>query len=170
MALKNILDWLVTKTLTIVPKVSLTSTGMIDGSLEIYDGILYMYDATRTKWLSVNRQTLVFSKAGITADQYLNLAGGVIDSGSGYRIPANSTIVSMSVQSSTTDNYSVSIRKSGSVTDLATLSVPGTDGTSTVSTNTNLTINEDIQCYLNYTGSSAGVEDPVVMIQLAWRG
>ncbi len=169
MALKNILDWIVTTNLRITPKVVLPATDNEDGRLEMKGGILYVYDATRVKFVSVNKNTLIFSKPGLTNNQYLNLAGGVVNSGTGYKMPSNATIVSISVQSSTADTYSVNIRRLGTTTDLVTLSVPGVQGASSIVTNIDLNVNDDIQCYLDYTGVGVGVEDPVVMIEIAWR-
>lgn len=169
MALRNLLDWIQTTRLRIVPKTSLPSTGLEGGRIEVKNGVLYIYDDIRSKWLSVNRQTLVFGRNGVAGNQYLSYMGGGMSSDSGYRPSNSATIVSMSVQTSTSDDYSIDIRKNDTLTGIASLSVSGSDNAGEITTDVNLTIGDFLQCYLNYTGSGSGVEDPVVVIELAWR-
>lgn len=169
MAIRTLLDWIQTRTFTIVPKTSLPTTDLSDGRLDIKDGILYVYDGTRSKWLSVNRQTVVFGRSGITGNQHLSYMGGGVSSDSGYR-PANSaTIVSMSVKTSTSDDYSINIRKNDVLTDIASLVVSSTNNAGEITTDVDISVGDYLQCYLEYTGVGSGVEDPVVIIELAWR-
>jgi hypothetical protein len=169
MALKSLLDIIVTDNFKIKPKAALDVSGLEDGRLDIKGGVLYTYDATRTKWLSVQRQTLIFGRSGTTADQYLNFASGGISSKSGYRMPRNACIVGLSVQGSTSDNFTIHIRKNDSAANIESMVVAGY-GNSSIATNRELYTADYLQCYLEYSGVAFGVDDPIVMIELAWRG
>ena len=168
MALKNLLDWIVTSTLQLTPRISLPVSDLEDGMVANVDGILYVYDNTRVKWLSVQRQTLVFGRDGNTNNQYLNLAGGGVSSKSGYRLMRNAVIVGISVQTSTSQNYNIHIRKNGSMTDELSLTVSGF-GNANVSTNREFQTTDYLQCYLEYIGGGSGVSDPEVWVEMAWR-
>jgi hypothetical protein len=167
---KNLLDWIVTEKLKINPKTSLATTELEDGLVDIQGGIVYTYDGARAKWLSVQRQTFIFGRSGTTADQYLNFAGGGISSKSGYRMPRNACVVGMTVQTSNSKNYLIHLRKNDNdAADLVTLTVAGT-GQSNTTINREIYANDYLQCYLEFTGTGYGVDDPIVMIEVAWRG
>ena len=169
MALKNLLDWIVTDRFVIQPKITLPLTDVESGRLSVKDNMLFTYDATRTKWLSVQRNTLVFGRAGTTNNQYLNFAGGGISSKSGYRLLRNAVIVGMSVQTSNPKSYSVHLRRNDEETNIATI-VSVSDGIIQTNTDRDVYANQYLQCYLEFTGTGFGVDDPIVMIELAWRG
>lgn len=168
--LKNLLDWIVADRLTINPKTTLPTTNIEAGRMEFKDGILYTYDSVRGKWLSIQRQTFLFGRAGITNNQYLNMAGNVISTVSGYRMPRNACIVSASAQSATSHNYTIHFRKNDSDTNIYSLPTYGDKGKSVIDINVNISNSEYLQCYLEYLGTGSGVKDPVVMVELAWRG
>ena len=169
MALKNLLDWIRTDRFIIKPKTSLSSTEVEDGRVDIKNGILYTYDATRAKWITIQRNTLIFGRPGTTADQYLNFAGGGVSSKSGYRMIRNGCITGISVQTSIEKNFIIHIRKNDDETNIVSLTVSGF-GKSETTTNVNISTDDYLQCYLEFTGTGFGVDDPIVMIEVAWRG
>ncbi len=171
--IKNLLDWIETERFRIRPTSSLSITDLDDGKMEYKNGILYVYDEGRAKWLSIQRQTLVFGRAGLTNNQYLNFAGGGISSNSGYRLPRHGCIVGVTVQTSTSSNYNIHIRKGDDTTgdseaNIQSLTVAGF-GAGDIAVNKEIYSGEHLQCYLEYTGSGLGVNDPIVMIEVAWR-
>lgn len=151
----------------IVPKASLPSSGLADGQLAIKSGILCVYDATRAKWLSVQRQTVAFGKSKKARDQYLNHFGGDIASNlSGQRMIRDATIVGISGQLDTSGTCDINIRKNDVATDILTLSISAALGAQNGAANVDLSAGDYLQCYLD---SAAKVEEPVVLVEIAWR-
>lgn len=156
-----------TAPLEIVPKASLPSSSLADGQIAIQTGIMYVYDNSRSKWLSIFRFPVYFGRRGLTEDQYLNVCGGVIPSNnSGIRLIRNATIVGMSAQIDASGTATFRVRKNDSATSLASLTVTAATGAQSSTTNVDLDAGDQIQAYLD---SSAKVEDPVFTIELAWR-
>lgn len=167
--IKNLLDWIVTDKFSLKPKSNLPTTDVMDGTVDMLHGQLYTYDLATDRWLSVQRQTLFFGRVGTTADQYLSMATGVVSDGVGYRLPRNAVITGMSVQSSTSKNYIIHIRKNDNETDLVSMVVAGFGASLTVLDQVIYTP-DFVQCYLEFTGTGFGVDNPIVMVELAWRG
>ncbi len=88
--------------LQIVPKGNLPTLNTEAGQIDVKDNILCIYDSTRSKWLSVQRQFLVFGRRGKTKNQYLGFFGSrLVSLNSGLRIARDACIVSMSGQLNT---------------------------------------------------------------------
>jgi len=76
--------------------------GTQTGQLTIIDGILYMFDAVRGKWLSLESTSLGFGRLGLGSDPAeVEYAGG--DTRSSPIMPFDGTIVGISM-SATSDN------------------------------------------------------------------
>ncbi len=151
----------------IVPKGSLPTTGLLDGQLAVTDGMLYIYDSTRAKWLSVHREILVFGRRRGVRNQYLNFAvGNLASNNSGYRIPRNATIVSMTGQLDANGTCDMHIRRNDTATNISSLTITSTNGSVDTSTNIDINSNDFLQSYLS---ASSSVQDPVFMIEIAWR-
>ena len=156
-----------TAPLQLTPKGSLPTTGLLDGQLAIKDGLLYIYDSTRTKWLSVHREILVFGRRRSVRNQYLNFAvGNLASNNSGYRIPRNATIVAMTGQLDANGSCDMRVRRNDVPTNIATLSITSANGSVDTSTNIDINANDFLQSYLS---ASSSVQDPVFMIEIAWR-
>lgn len=157
-----------TAPLELVPKASLPTTGLADGQLAIKDGILCIYDSTRGKWLSVQREFLVFGRFGSTKNQYLNFAvGNMPSNNSGYRMPRNATIVSISGQLDALGTCDMSVRRNDTATNILSLAVSSALGNSDISANIDVNATDYLQAYLSTT--TAGVADPVMFVEIAWR-
>ena len=154
--------------LELVPTASLPSNDLQDGQVCTVGGIMYIYDATRTLWISVQRMSFMFGRAGKTRDQYLDFgAGGLPTNNSGVRLIRDAVITGISVQLDATGTCTVSIRKNDSATDLLSLAVSGTIGSINAAANLATLVDGDyLQCYL---AATTKVNDPVVMIELGWR-
>lgn len=170
MALKNKLDNIETRDLRVIPKGALPTTGLEDGQLNIVNGILCIYDDTRGKWLSVQRVPVFFGRDGFSNDQYINYCvGGLASNISGFRLVDNACIVSMTAQSSSPDNCIIGIRKNDILVDSVQFSMSGVSGIDNNTVNIDFNAGDYLQCYVDYTGSGTGIENLVVMIEIAWR-
>ena len=153
--------------LEIVPKSNLPTTGLADGQIDIKDGILCVYDSTRGKWLSVQRQFLVFGRRGASRNQYLGFYGSrVVSNNSGLRLARAATIVSMAGQIDASGTCTFNIRRNDVATNVASLTVSASVGAEDISQNVDLNSGDFIQAQV---GSTVAVEDPMVVIEIAWR-
>lgn len=160
-------DVATTAPLELKPKAALPTTGLQDGQFAVKDGILFIYDSTRTKWLSVQRETLVFGRRRKVKNQYLNFAvGNLASNNSGYRIPRDACIVSMTGQLDANGTCDMRVRRNDTATNIATLNINSTIGNIDVSTNVDINANDYLQSYLS---ASNRVDDPVMVIEIAWR-
>jgi hypothetical protein len=146
---------------------SAPTTGLADGQLAVINGLLYEYDDVRTKWLSVQKITLFFGRSGNTKNQYLNFGVGTLASNnSGFRIPRNAIIVSLSGQLDAVGTCDIRIRKNGTATNIATLAIAAAQGASDNTINVDLAAGDYLHSYLD---AVAGVSDPVLIVEIAWR-
>ena len=153
--------------LELVPKSSLPTTGLNDGQLAIRDGILCVYDAVRAKWLSVQRQFLIFGRRRRVRNQYLNFCVGNLPSkNSGFRLVRDACIVSMSGHLDSNGSCDIHIRRNDLSTNILSLNISSALGASNASANVDLNADDFLQCYLQ---ASSDVEDPVSIIEIAWR-
>ncbi len=73
-------------------------TGSVTGQISVIGDKLYMYDATRVKWLSIESSALQFSYAGAASKQTLWFGGNTENTGP--KMPFDGTIVYMTLNSS----------------------------------------------------------------------
>jgi len=153
--------------LEIVPKGSLPSTNLADGQIDNKGGIVCVYDNTRTAWLSIARPVFCFGRSGRTRDQYLNFFVGTLASNnSGIRIPRNATIVSLTSQLDASGSCTFQIKKNDADANIASLDISSNTFAVNTTVNVDVEIGDFLQCSINTTGF---VEDPVILIELAWR-
>jgi hypothetical protein len=146
---------------------SAPTTGLADGQLAVINGLLYEYDDVRTKWLSVQRMFVAFGRRGGTKNQYLDFCAGVLSSNnSGYRIPRNATIVSLSGQLSQVGTGTLHIRKNDTATNITSLAIAAAQGTQDNTIDVNLSAGDWLQ---SYETSTAVVQDPMLIVEIAWR-
>lgn len=151
----------------ISPKAALPTTALQDGQLDIKDGILCIYDATRAKWLSVQRQFLVFGRRRFVSNQYLNFCvGNLASKNAGFRLVRDACIVSMSGQLDASGTCDMNVRRNDTATNISTLTISSALGSSDQSTNVDLNADDYLQSYLS---AASDVEDPVFIIEIAWR-
>lgn len=151
----------------IVPKGSLPTTNLADGQLDIKDGIFCIYDNTRSKWLSIERSMLVFGRAGKSKDQYLPFyVGSLPSNNSGLRMMRNATIVGISGQLDNSGTCNFRIRKNDVTTDIVTLTLASVIGDQDATLNIDVSQGDYLQSYIENANK---VDDPVVMVEIAWR-
>jgi hypothetical protein len=152
----------------IVPKATLPTTGLADGQLDIKNGFLCIYDSARSKWLSVDRQTLTFGRRGSSRDQYLNyFAGSLVSNASGLRLIRNAVITGITVQSETIGTFNISVLKNKTVTPVVyTASVTAGFGISIDNLNIDVLKDDFIQSMIDSTGTAVS---PMIILEFAWR-
>ena len=136
------------------------------------DGLLYAYDGTRNKWLSVDRNLIGWgrnrSNAGSDAPlltQYLRQYNGAPSDLNGWRMIRDGTITAITVQSNADQTYTVEIRKNDDTDIETSLAVSNDQGKHVTTINVDFDEGEFLQCYLD----ASAVEYPQVLIEIAWR-
>jgi len=142
-----------------------TSGGGGSGELTIVSGVPVFQDPTRgNKQMSISRIPFEASKKGNVADTYLQSLNGIANSLVGNRMPYAGTIVSMTVQNDRSNTFLLRIRKNGSLTNLATLTVSSALGATDISTNVDFSAGDLIEFYIEGTSNS-----PIARIEVCWR-
>lgn len=153
----------------IVPSSLAPTNGLAGGQFWVHSttGILYVYDATRSKWLSVNRFFIAFGRKGNTKNQMLSYyVGSLKSNNSGLRVLRNATIVGATGQLDATGTCDMRLRRNDTATNLATLTISSALGAVDGSINVDVSINDYLQAYLE---ASTRVQDPTFMLEMAWR-
>jgi len=146
---------------------ALPTSGLAAGQLCVVGGIPYVYDGTRSKFLSIARMLVTFGRKGPTKDQYLNFyAGNLVSNNSGLRIPRNATIISLSGQLDVSGSCNFRIRKNDVGSNITTLTLSSTLGNGDITINVDLSSGDYLQSYLDCVST---VTDPVLIVELAWR-
>ena len=142
---------------------TLPTTGLAGGQFAVKDGVLCVRDAVRSKWLSVFRKNINFSKDGLAKDQNLDVFG-VSHLNAGVRMAKTTTLTGITCQLSEAGTATLRIRKNNTTTDLGTLDITSAAGNSDTGLNIALTAGDHVQVYLE---STAGVQNPVVSLEFA---
>ena len=151
---------------TIVQDTIAPTTNVSGGSVSIIGGIQYIYDNTRTKWLSSERKFLTSGRnSNNVTNSYLEVSESVTSSDAGFRILRNGTITGIWAQTRDVETWTFEIRKNGAVTVISSLSVIGSRGATDATINVDISQDDEIQFYVNGTG----IAKPVVGIEIAWR-
>ena len=154
-------------------------TGTATGQLAVIGDQLYMYDATRAKWLSVETTALQYGYAQSCDNQELFFGGDIglelsTEGLTGAKMPFDGTMVYMTIQSS-----------GGFATKSFEIVVNGTpvpnSGDDTIDGRINLTANTFTRTTYNIDfdagdyiaikarNPGAAVEDPAAIIWVKWR-
>lgn len=144
-----------------------TPTGSANGEFFVAsNGLLHAYDATRSKWLSVDRFNVFWGRNNNeTTDEYLRQINGAVSSNNGWRMIRNGTITAISVQGNTDQTYTIEIRKNDDVTVITSIMVDNSEGNHDITIDVDFNEGDFLQCYLNGTD----IEYPQVMLEIAWR-
>ena len=132
-----------------------------------YDSVTkmyYMWDSTRSKWLSVERQYVIFSRYGNADGMYLDI-GDVKSSNLGFDLNIPATVLEISVQiSSGSSEKEFQIHEDSTSKFSFNLSDKKYNNTNL---NVDLASGKTLKIYVSDTGSS--VRHVVVYVKLAWR-
>ncbi|WP_299683083.1 hypothetical protein [uncultured Dokdonia sp.] len=86
------------------------TTSLANGQLAVIGNMLYMYDGSRSKWLSIESTAIQYARDGSSDDNQL-LYGGDLTSGvSGSLMPLDGTIVAIAAMGSAGDDTDINIR------------------------------------------------------------
>lgn len=154
--------------LQLTPVAYVPTTGVTAGQVINNGGVIYNYDGTRSKWLSVDQHEISF-QTRIGDGNYLS-TGNQGDINSGYTALRNGTILGVTaVGGSGNSTKSFSIRKAGSTADIVTFSLNGANPT--IHTDDTLDLDfssgDVLQVYCSADG--APIKSPRISLTIAWR-
>jgi len=145
------------------------TANLSSGSLHAHsDGLLYQYDATRSKWLCVSRESLSWTDNGNNDNNYLR-EGNIISTTSGWPVPFDCTIVQIIAngENNLTKGFELRSNAGGAFASIQAFSL-----SSGFFNNENLNINVDqgvqLKCFA--TGVGTPVNDPRVTVYIRKRG
>lgn len=138
----------------------------VEGNVEVKGGILYTYDATRSKWLSVDRKMIYAGRDGTANDVYLRTFDGIATSQTGYRVLRDGTITGLVAQTDGSETWTLEIRRNNVATPIASLVITAATGGQSTVTNVDVSQGDEIQFFANTTGN---IDTPVAGLELAWR-
>lgn len=152
--------------LEIVPQAT-TPTGTSDGQICILENSLYVYDSSRSKWLSSETMVLSWGGSGNFDDRYLETNGNFSATG-GIKIPKNATIVAITAQATTGGNPTkgFEIRKNNPSVTVNTFSLVANTYNNKTS---NIDINADDFLRVFATNAGSDVTSPTVTLWIKWR-
>lgn len=138
----------------------------VSSQIQIQQGMLWLYDEEREKWLSVSRPQLLSTRKK-AKNAYLRAGEGVALFETGFKMIRDGMITNIAVSTSNSVpvSWDLKIRKNNLFTDLDALPVTG---------NGNIIENRDIefskedliQVYCD-TGNYL-IEDIIVLLEIAW--
>ncbi|MBL4662223.1 MAG: hypothetical protein JKY22_01355 [Flavobacteriaceae bacterium] len=147
-------------------------TGSTTGQLAVIGDMLFMYDATRGKWLSVESTTLALGRGGNINSGNLRATGNQANSRSGYLMPFNGTIVAITAKSNDgngaqTKQFSVRVRNGNTTNTSMNITTSSSEYINTAA-------NVDFSSgdYINVTSNNDGngnVSNASVVIWVKWR-
>jgi hypothetical protein len=154
-------------TKTVAPTVNLGTAAQIPMSVGP-DGILYVYDKSnsRNKWLSVQRNFLLFTGRNTTTNTNEYAQIGMFPSNqAGVRLSRAATLIGISVQTKTAETWTAQVRKNGSATVLASLVNTAVSGNHANNYNVDFDAGDNVQVYIS--GSSIGY--PTINLEFAYK-
>lgn len=144
------------------------TTGSSIADLKVVDGRLWVYDNTRSKWLSADRLTASAGRKGRAKNSYLRILDGQASNLTGYRLPRKATITAIAAQTRNNETWILRVRKNGNPTDIASLAMSNVAGGHDTTVDVDLDEGDRVQLYADTT-SFFGISDPFVWVEIAWR-
>lgn len=95
--------------LELIPQATPT-TDLAAGQLAVIGDKLYMYDATRTKWLTLESTAIQFGREGNTTQDNIRYGGNMISGVSGALMPFDGTIVAITAMAASGDDTDINVR------------------------------------------------------------
>ena len=145
--------------------VSAPSTGLGAGQLSVIDEILYLYDSSRSKTLSVSEKAWQWGRNGATDSVYLRFGGNATNSGTGAKAERDGTIVGIAATSS-----------GGNATKTFDIEINGVLDSSFSLTSNNfrdetadIDFDQDDVINIFVSGTGASVANPTVILTVRWR-
>lgn len=142
---------------------------LVNGQIVVVDGIAYIYDSTRAKWLSIERKMIWAARNAGAQDIYLRIYDGLATSVTGYRMLRNGTITGIVLQTDGAEAWTLEIRKNDVVTAILSLSSGGAAGNQSTISNVNFSQGDEIQFFCSGGTLLNPITSPVGGIEIAWR-
>ncbi|GAA3616071.1 hypothetical protein GCM10022396_37720 [Flavivirga amylovorans] len=147
-------------------------TGTVTGQVSLIGDKLYMYDATRTKWLSLETPILQFGRSGNQDNTPLRSAGNVGNNNSGILMPFDGTITCVTAKTNSNNGAQAkqfTIRVRNGISNVSTMNI-----TTAASLYTNTTCNLDFSAgdYINAVIANDGngnVHSSTIALWIKWR-
>jgi hypothetical protein len=137
------------------------SSGLAAGQLTVVGGQLYVYDGTRTKWLSVTNIQYQFADNSCKG-KYMPI-GTVNNANTGYKMLFNGTLVGVTVQGTSATGKQLQIRQAGTAIKSFTLTLGKY-------TSSNDDVNFNAGDYLQvFSPADNDLTDVVVSVFIRWR-
>jgi len=154
--------------LELTDKTLLPTTGLASGQLAVRDGIIYMYDSSRNKFLSIEKTILGFGRTGASRNQYLGLFGYTTfaSNNAGFRVTKNSTITSISTQLNAVGTCVIEIRKNDGTAIIASHTLTAVIGGHNANLNIDVNEGDYLQAYITNVNT---VSYPMSLIELKYR-
>jgi len=149
----------------IVPDSAAPTTKVVDGAVSVVGGVLYAYDGTRSKWLSVDRKMVWAGRNANATNLYLRTVDSVATSVSGYRALRSGTITGLVAQTGSNSTWTLEIRKNGVTTPIASLSITTASGAQDATINVDFNAGDELEIFCN----GSAVPTPVGGAEIAWR-
>lgn len=138
---------------------------LVAGQTVVVAGIQYIYDTSRSKWLSVHRPQWLTDRNANASNIYMRVGEGTSTQQTGVRISRNATITAISVQTDGTETWTFEIRKNDVVTPIVSLAVVAAQGAHSNVVNVDISAGDELQFYVN----GSGIDHPVATVEIAWR-
>jgi hypothetical protein len=131
------------------------------------NGIIFIYDTERDKWLSVSRESVAFGikNKNIMNDRWMCMAGDVQSISSGYRLYRDLTITAISFQNKEMANCVIELKCDGLT--LYTLTLNSQTGKAVDNLDINLDGSDCLHVFLKII--SGTVSFPELMVEISWR-
>jgi len=136
--------------------------------LRKHRGRLWIFDDTRDKWLSTDTSIIIAGRNGRVNNSYLKVVDGQASNLSGYRLPRDATIISLSAQTTNPETWTLRVRKNKIHNEIASLSLVNIEGDH--DTGLDIDVEEgDVLQFFADTIAFWGIENPLVWAEIAWR-
>jgi hypothetical protein len=149
------------------PSANLGAAGEVPMAM-MENGLLAIYDKSnsRDKWLSVQREFMIFTGRdnNNNTNEYAR-AGDFTSNQAGIRLIRKSTLVGISIQTNGNETWTAEVRKNGTATVQSSLAAAAAAGNQDGTINVDFDAGDEIQVYVN--GSM--VNRPVIKLEFAYR-
>lgn len=157
-----------------IPKGTIFPSNPISGDTFYRTDIdeLFYHDTSRSKWLSVKKTTMTCGRNTVNSvtTAYMYVGNAVQSSTSGFKMPYNGTILSVSIQNTTiaTTGRTLDVRVNNSTSNRVQVTVTnGNTGASLTNGNMDFSTGDLIQCVLLNGGDT--YNDIIVLVEVARR-
>lgn len=134
---------------------------------QVDGGLLWVYDGSRSKWLSVDRFKPSAAEKGRVRNKYLRVYDSQVMNLSGWRLPRDATLVGITAQTRDVYTWNLRVRKNKSDTNIASLVMTAEEGNH--STSLDIDLDEGDRLHFYADTPSGAIRDPLVWVEIAWR-